>query len=40
MGSLRGDTMKVFDMLLLVACTGSEEEAAVDNSVNGDVGSL
>lgn len=40
-GSIRDDTAKVFDILLLVACTRSEEGAAVDRSVNGgDIGSV
>jgi len=40
-GSVRGDTVKVFDIRLLVACTSGEEGAAVDRLVNdGDVGSL
>ena len=40
-GSVGGDTIKVLDMLLLVACTRGEEEAVVGRLANGgDVGSL
>ena len=41
-GSVGGDTVKVLDMLLLVACTSTrgEDGVAKDRSVNGgDVGS-
>ena len=40
-GSIRGDIVKAFDMLLLDACTRGEEGAAMDRLVNGgDVGSV